>query len=262
MACEKWIISAISQIQLLYATLMRHLPILTALFLFFSCANKAPSEGKPKELTEEQTRKFFADNFAFAERDFIDHQESTTSFEAFMNEHYPDLKAKNKYDPFVYAFEEPYIDTTKIDTAKHWFRLTVNPVFRKPYCLVVEKQNDKCYLRTKVTDGEGGYYTGTLALQMTFQFKDTLYNNLVHDLETLRFWNMPLHDTNCRGGLDGETWTFEAIEGGKYHLLGRWFPEGCGDSLTRRLAKVGLRIRNSSKLDKVLTALGERKSGM
>ena len=71
---------------------------------------------------------------------------------------------------------------------------------------------------------------------------------------------MPLHDTTCGSGFDGETWTFELIELGKYHLLSRWAPESCGTSSTIHLAQVGLRIREMSRLDKVLTALGERKS--
>ena len=109
---------------------MRHLPIISALLLLFSCADKTPKVDKPQDLTEEQKRKIYTDSFAFTDRDFPDRRDSTTSFEAFMNKHYPDLKAKNKFDPFIYAFEEPYVDTTQIDTAKHWFRLTVRLVFR------------------------------------------------------------------------------------------------------------------------------------
>jgi hypothetical protein len=241
---------------------MRYLPILTALLLLLSCADKTPQVNKPKSLTEEQKRKIYTDSFAFTDRDFPDRRDNTASFEAFMNKHYPDLKAKNKYDAFIYALEEPYVDTTKIDTSKHWFRLTVRPVFRKPYCLIVEKQGDKSFLTTKITNGDGGYNTGTLAVQMKFQYRDTLYNNLIKDLERLNFLNMPLHDTTCGPGLDGETWTFELLEAGKYKLLGRWLPERCGDSKTKQLALLGLRIRELSRLDKILTVLGERKSGM
>lgn len=241
---------------------MRPLIIISSFLFFISCTDTVQKTDKPQGWTEEQKRKFYTDSFAFTDRDFPDRRDSITSFQAFMDEQYPNLKAKNKYDPFIYAFEEQYIDTTLIDSSKHWFRLTVRPVFRKPYCLVLIKDNDKSFLTTKVTNGDGGYNTGTLAVQLRFQFKDTLYDNTLRNLQDIGFWKLQIHDTTCGPGFDGETWTFELIEGGKYQILSRWVPQNCGDSLTRQLAQVGLRIRELSKLDKVLTALGESKSGM
>jgi hypothetical protein len=216
---------------------------------------------KPQGWTEGQKRKYFNEHIAISSIPDPKPNDNTVSFAAFMDKHYPDLKAINTDDPFVYALEEPYVDTTKIDPAKHWFRLMVSPVFRRPYCLTVQKEGEESTLITKITNGDGGFYTGTLALQMKFLFHDTLYNNLLRDLERLNFWSMPLHDTTCGHGVDGESWTMELIDNGRYHLVGRWFPEACGDSRTRQLAQIGLRIRTLSRLDKVLTAIGEEKSG-
>ncbi len=179
-----------------------------------------------------------------------------------MDKQYPDLRAKNKYDQLIYALEERYIDTTQIDTSIHWFRITVNPVFRKPYCLLLIKNNGRSLLTTKVTNGIGGYYTGTLAAQLKSQFKDTLYDNTLRNLQNIGFWKLPIQDTSCVIGHDGEIWKFELIEGGKYQILERWGPENCGDSLTRQLAQIGLRIRELSKLDNILTEIGSLKSGM
>jgi len=236
---------------------MRILSIICFLLSLLSCTGKAQKEGKYQPLSEEQKRKFFVDSFAFTEP-----KDTAINFKTFMDKNYPDLKAKNKYDPFIYALEETYVDTTNIDTTKLWFRLTVTPVFRKPYCLIVEKQGEKCFLTTKITNGDGGYITGTLMAHMKFQFPDTLINNLVRDLETINFFYLPLRDTTCGPGLDGETWTFEFIKGGKHHLVVRWLPEACGDNKTLQLARIGLRIREISRLDKILTALGEEESGM
>jgi hypothetical protein len=246
----------------LHATLMRPFLIIASFLVFISCNDTVRKPEKPQGWTEEQKRKFYADSFAFTDRDFADRRDSLTSFQAFMDKHYQDLKAKNKYDPFIYAMEEQYVDTTQIDSSKHWFRLTVKPVFRKPYCLVLTKDNDISLLITKVANGDGGYNTGTLAIQLRFQFQDTVYDNTLRSLQDIGFWTLPIHDTTCGPGFDGETWTFELIEAGKYQILTRWVPQTCGDSLTRQLSQVGLRIRELSKLDKVLTALGERKSGM
>jgi hypothetical protein len=246
----------------LHATLMRPVIIIATLLFFISCTDTVQKIDIPQGWTEVQKRRFYTDSFAFTDRDFPDRRDSVTSFQSFMDKHYPDLKAKNKYDPFIYAMEEQYIDTTQIDTSKHWFRLTVKPVFRKPYCLILTKDNDKSFLTTKATNGDGGYNTGTLTIQLRFQFQDTLYDNTLRNLEDIRFWTLPIHDTTCGPGLDGETWTFELIDSGKYQILNRWVPQSCGDSLTKKLSNVGLKIRELSRLDKVLTALGERKSGM
>jgi hypothetical protein len=124
-----------------------------------------------------------------------------------MNEQYPDLKSKNKYDPFVYALEEPYIDTTQIDSSKYWFRIVVRPCFRLPYCFIFEKKNGKSFLTTKITNGDGAYYTGVLISTMRFPFGDTLYNKISSQLQSLNFWKLG-KDTTCYGGFDGETWTF------------------------------------------------------
>ncbi len=235
---------------------------IVSLIFFISYVDTAQKTAKLQDWTEQQKRKFYTDSFAFTDRDFPDRRDNITSFQAFMDKHYPNLKAKNKYDPFIYAFEEQYIDTTQIDSSTHWFRLTVKPVFRKPYCLVLMKDNDKCFLITKVTNGDGGYNTGTLAIQLRFPLKDTVYDNTLRNLQDIGFWKLPIHDTACGPGLDGETWTFELIDDGRYQILSRWVPQSCGDSLTRQLAQVGLRIKELSRLDNVLTALGERKSGM
>lgn len=188
-------------------------------------------------------------------------EDSTKTFEYFFKTHYPDIKTKIPFDAFPYAFEEEYIDTTKIDSSRQWFRLIVNPCFRSPYCFVVEKKDGKTFLTTKITNGRGGYFTGVLISTMRFPFGDTLYNNISKQLHFQNFWGLGI-DTTCHGGLDGETWMFEAIENGKYNIFDRWAPQNCGDSTTLRLSKIGILLAKLSKLDNVLTAIGAPKSGM
>ena len=222
-----------------------------------SCTYKSSKSQEPGKLSETQKRKIFVDSFTIRSP-----KDTATTFRRFMDDNYPELKAKNKYDPLIYALEEEFVDTTNINTEKSWFRISVYPVFRKPYCLIIEKDGDNAFLTTKITNGEGGYYTGTLAVKMKYQIADTFYNSILKDLQNLDFLKMPIRDTTCGPGFDGETWTFELIEKSKYHILERWLPEACGDNKTRRLAQIGLRIRELSKLDNVLEALGEEKSGM
>jgi hypothetical protein len=226
----------------------------------FGCKNETQRADQPKvnqeQWTEEQKRAFFNDSISIFRIGSVD---SSNEFSYFFKKHYPDIKAKYS-DAFIYAFEEPIIDTSQIDTAAHWFRLTVEPTFRLPYCLIIEKKKERASLTTKVTNGSGGSHSGTLALNIKYPLADTVYDNIVNQLKVLNFWALG-RDTTCQGGMDGETWILEAIDKGRYNVISRWSPQRCGDSTTRQLAQLGLRIRERSRLEKVLAVLGH-KGGM
>lgn len=107
----------------------------------------------------------------------------------------------------------------------------------------------------------GYYYPGVLISTMHFQFGDTLYNKVADALSSLNFWSLG-DDTTCTGGFDGETWFLEAIENGKYNIVRRWSPQGCGDDNTAQLAEIGRMLGRLGKLDNVLKAIGARESGL
>ncbi len=236
-----------------------HLIILTILFV--SCKDTSQKIDKPKGWTEEQKRQYFSDSIAYRYGFGQIAEDSTKTFTYFFQTHYPEIKTLYSFDAFPYAFEEEYVDTSKIDSSKHWFRVTVHPCFRLPYCFIVEKRGRKSFLTTKITDGDGGYHTGVLLMTMKLSFADTLYDNIVKHLNSLDFWKVGM-DTTCQGGLDGETWVFEAIDNGKYNAVERWVPQDCGNRTTRDLAKLGLNLASLSKLDEILKTLGHPKRGM
>jgi hypothetical protein len=155
-------------------------------------------------------------------------------------------RAKNSDDPFILGFDEKYIDTTKIDTSKRWLRITIDPVFRIPHCLILEQQDKKSILTLKMTDGRGGYYSGYLNFVSKEPFSDSLYNDIYNKLQVLNFWNLK-EDSACLVGCDGETWTFESMHDGKYNLIRRWVPRSCGDTTTRQLAALGFSLRSKAK---------------
>lgn len=240
---------------LLHAKSVKFILLGGILLSLFACKEPVKTPKKLTGWTEAQKRKYFADSFAPITMDFTSWTDSTRSYKAFMDKHYPDLKAINKYDPLIYALEEPYIDTTRIDATKHWFRITVDPTFERPYCLVLSQENDKSTLIAKVTNGRGGYHTGTLTLQLKTEYKDTLYENSLKILNEIGFWALPILDTACGPGFDGENWTFELYEGGKYHIIYRHSPEFCGNELTKRLGKMGIGLKKAGKLDKLTGVL-------
>lgn len=239
---------------------MKPLPIIATLIIFMSCSTPAPKVDKAPGWTEAQKRKYFADNFSGRygfggpwEKD------SANIFANFFKAHYSYIKTRYSADALPYAFEEEYVDTTTIDSSRHWFRIMVRPCFRRPYCFILEKKYNESFLTTKITDGDGGYNTGILVLTTKFPFGDTLYNNISQQLQVLNFWKLG-EDTTCHVGLDGETWTFEAIENGKYNLIRRWGPHYCGDPVTKQLSNMGIQLAKLSKLDNLLVALGARRS--
>jgi len=196
--------------------------------------------------------KYFKDSIAYRMYNGqMSEGDSLNNFDKFSKYILADIKAKNISDPFILGFGENYIDTTKIDTTKKWFRVSVDPVFRTPYCLILEQKGNESVLTLKMTDGHGGYYCGYLNFVSTQLYGDSLYSSISNKLRDLNFWNIK-EDTTCGGGTDGEGWTFEAIENGLYNIVSRWVPLNCGNDITRRLALIGVELRNKSQFKNYL----------
>ncbi|MDF2188528.1 hypothetical protein [Paraflavitalea sp. CAU 1676] len=229
--------------------------IVTFLLLVFSCRQEA------KEIihlpgninwSQDSIRKYFKDSIAHRMYNGrMGQGDSLNDFDKFSKYIMSGTKAKNISDPFMLGFDEEYIDTTKIDSVKRWFRISINPVFRTPYCLILEQMAGKSTLTLKMANGHGGYYSGYLDFVATKQFEDSLYYSISQKLHQIGFWRIT-EDTTCSGGLDGEIWTFEAIENGKYNILTRWAPLHCGNAATKQLALVGVQLRDSSRFKEYL----------
>ena len=223
---------------------------MTFLFLISSCGQvdkKVIHSQTNKSWTQDSIKKYFKDSIAFRMYNGqMGQGESLNNFDTFSKYILKNIKAKNINDPFILGFEENYIDTTQIDSSKKWFRISVNPVFRIPYCLILEQIADRSSLTLKMTNGHGGYYSGYLDFVSTRLFEDSLYFSISNKLHQLNFWKVTA-DTTCRGGFDGESWTFEAIENGKYNIQTRWIPLHCGNSVTKQLATIGVQLRDSSQ---------------
>lgn len=200
--------------------------------------------------SENQKRQYFEDSIAnrMYNGDW-GAGEGLNNFTLFSKFLLSDIKAINIDNPYIFAFEEPYIDTSKKLPYKDWIRITVDPCFRIPYCLILEKRGKSSYLTCKMTDGYGGYYSGRLSFVLTQKLSDTLYNNIIKQLNSIDFWKLGLETSN---GADGETWTIEAIHNGKYNLVERWVPQSYGSTKTRKLGEIGMYLRDTSKLLEIL----------
>jgi len=235
-------------------------------FIFCGCVNKSETRSKTNissPWTEVQKQKYFSEKFAFRYGwgDGYFQNDTAETFLHFLKTHYPEVKSYHFHDAFLYALQEPYIDTTHIDSSKEWLRLVVTESFSNPYCFVLEKRNGKAYFTTKVTDGIGGQYTGNLRFSWTWTYEEKTYDSLFAQLQSLKFWHLPILDTSCHGGTDGSRWTIEAVELGKYQYIQRWSPEHCGDSLTYRLGQFGVQLKKLSRMDAIINAATTKNGG-
>ena len=239
----KTLVSDNSMKKLFFITLI----FFIAISAMFSCREKT-KQNKPN-WTENQKRKYFNDSIAFRYCNGLRmnhyHERSTNdivlnNFAFFMDSLYPEIKAINKQLPFIYAFEEPYIDNSKIDSSKNWIRMILDPCWRIPCCITIEKKNDRTYLTSKITNGLGGYYSGLLLSSFTKVYSDTLYDHISKELHKTNFWKIRFENFDC---CDGETWYFEAIEKGKYNYVMRRCLRRNEKNATRAdLYKIGIKL--------------------
>lgn len=178
--------------------------------------------------------------------------DSLNQFEFFMKTFYPNSKAINYRDEFVYALDEPYIDTTQIDKAKKWFRLIVKPSFTSPYCITLEKVKNNTKVTFKMTNGRGGYYSGYLTLASFLYFKETLYDSYSSRLNKIKFWEIKGKDSSCHAVLDGTSLVFEAIDKGRYNIVYRHSPWVCTSKEAQELVKIFEDLYNITDIEKFL----------
>ncbi len=238
---------------------MRPFLLFIVISLALSCKNRQESSGVPgskeKVYTEADARIFFEDSVAGPDGEF-----TSEKFPRFLKRYYPELKMKSR-NALIYAMEEPFVDTAQIDTAKYWFRVTVDPCFRRPYSIIVEKSAGKSSLTIKISNGYGCQYPGLLTSTIKYRFVGELYDTVATTLKNLHFWTLS-EDSTCHGGLDGEQWLIEAMDNGRYNAIDRWVPQHCGDSTTRSIANLVKHLATKSKLDAILNAIGAPKSGL
>lgn len=218
-----------------------HLMLLGLMAFFLASCHR--NESKPScQWTAVRKRNYFVDSFAYVTGSGkyfgLGGQDSGKPFGSFIRHQYPDLHTAYYMDPLPYALEEEYIDTTRIDSSREWIRFIVYSFFDLPYSLVLERKAGRTYLTTKLADGRGLYHTGQLILTSKQVVPDSLTESVFRTIDSLNFWRLQ-RDTSCHGGTDGSEWSIEAILHTKYNRVERWVPEGCGDTITRKLAELG-----------------------
>jgi hypothetical protein len=202
--------------------------------------------------SSERIKKYFIDSIALRNANGkFGYGDSLNDFDKFSKTFFSDIKAKNIDDPFIFAFNENYIDTTQIDKNLEWLRITVDPCFGIPYCIVAEKLNNRTKLTIKMTSGYGCYYSGYLNFFNSQFLTDTAFNNISQKLNNLNFWKLG-NDSTCEKVLDGERWTFEAIEKGKYNLVKRHSPTVCNSIETKTLLSIANELKKFSELNDFL----------
>ena len=195
---------------------------------------------------EDSNRKYFVDSFAYVYGNGFN-KDSLHNFRHFFKTRYPEVNTPYAGDPLPYAFEEAYLDTTKIDTGKRWFRIIVDPCFGIPYCIIIARSAGRTWLTLKLTSGRGCLTLGQLYITKTMVVEDSLQDKLFQKLDSIRFWGIGIQP-DC-GGTDGATWTFEALDRGRYKRVVRWSPGYCGEPAAIALSVIGGELGKLANLE-------------
>jgi hypothetical protein len=224
-----------------------------------SCQNDSVM-GSQKKMEIDKARIYFKECIAYdGELAYSGISSDSNNFQNFsINKLGISTSVINRYDALIFALEEDYVDTSNVPNKDGWIRFTIDPTFRIPYCLIIEKKNGLTYLTGKMTDGYGGYYPGYLNFSITQTFPDTLFDYFSKRLNDINFFKLNDEKDNIA---DGEGWTIEFIENDNYNLVERRSPNHYGSPATKQLGKIGLELKKISKIidtAPVLDSLDER----
>jgi hypothetical protein len=162
-------------------------------------------------------------------------------------DYFDDSIANNKnYDAFQFPrrlIKESYQDSTIIDslynsslsyflTAFKEDSLSVNGdsiirfmwlrTFDKPVLIKIEKEKNRYIITNKITDGSGGYESGTIEYIGQHYLPDSIWKSLFSYNLTKVLKQQSFED--YKGGNDGDTYVLEISIDGKYFLIERWSP--------------------------------------
>jgi hypothetical protein len=195
--------------------------------------------------TEEKKRTYFEDNIAYSMYNGR-HQgkEGLENADVFLASMFDTINMAQHDNILLYAMEERFIDTTRLDGHGNWLRITVDPTFRIPYCLILEEQGKRSRLNAKMTDGSGGYFSGLLHVETLQYYSKEFGDSIFRELRALRFSSLSTHEN--RNGFDGETWTIEAILDGKYHGIERWHPQSSKEQAVNDISTIGTKLIEQS----------------
>ena len=144
-----------------------------AILAILACRQGKPSDTNPAKWPEDSNRRYFLDSFAYIHGLSYNPDDTAHNFLHFFRVRYQMVHTRYPNDPLPYALDEEYIDTTKIDSRREWFRVTIYPFFDVPYCFTVEKKAGQTLLTTKISDGRGRYYPGELKLVKRTVLRDS-----------------------------------------------------------------------------------------
>lgn len=125
------------------------------------------------------------------------------------------------------AFQEPSLSALQTDRAAEVYRFVWLRTFHHPVAVRIVLKNDGDEIVSKVLDGAGGYDLGKLIVNKSSPFSPQQKAEFNAMLESTEFWDLPATDPS-RSGLDGATWTVEAVKDGEYHVVQRWSPNSGG----------------------------------
>jgi hypothetical protein len=130
------------------------------------------------------------------------------------------------YSKHVTALQEPSLwELSNRDLKAHLYRFLWFRSFDHPIAIrLAVKPDGTGFLTTKMTSGQGGYEPGRLIRNRVAHSSEKQTQWFLDRIEEANYWSLPSHEESGVA-LDGAQWIFEAIKGGKYHIVDRWSPD-------------------------------------
>lgn len=219
--------------------------------LLLGCSRQTAQDQLSNQTSKENDRQFFIDSIAYNEADRSPYEQ--THFVHFA-QHKLNLgeTVQNRFNPLIYALEEPYMDKKNLPNRTKWLRIIFNPTFYPPHCLTATLKNGKTHLTLSITDGKGGYYPGYLSHKVERIVADTVFTWITNYINSINLKALSKEKLTLDHA-DGEHWTLEYLSKGSYYSVERFSPHLYGSKKTRKMGELGLILKQYFTADSLIS---------
>ena len=127
---------------------------------------------------------------------------------------------------------EPRLRGFAKDVNADVYRIMMLPSWGNPIVVRVERHGELYSLSARRLDGNGGYDPGKLIEVKDIELSADDSKFVAVLIQNLNFFQLPTDDDVI--GTDGDTWIFEGVSRGKYHVAVRWCAD-CNEPEKRKL---------------------------
>jgi hypothetical protein len=133
------------------------------------------------------------------------------------------------YSKHLKVMREPSLwRLSERDRSATVYRFVWLPTFHRPASVRLVQSGEGATLHAVLLSGRGGYEPGKIIVSRSAKIVGRPWEDFKRLLDKVKVWKMPTKDSGA-DGCDGAQLIFEAVKGGKYHIVDLWTPDGDDD---------------------------------